>query len=499
MTEAAVDKSAQTTGVHAIASHSRFILAVIVAATFLDVVDFSVVQVALPTIQREFAASLPDLQWVTGIYGLTLAGFLLVSGRSGDVYGQKRIFVLGIAIFTASSLTAGFAPSLLVLIASRGIQGVAAAMTTATALAILASTFPEGKERNRAIGILVAVLSAGFAAGAILGGVLTAAFGWRSVMFVNVPIGVAAVLLALRFIAAEPGRASSMRLDVPGALAVTTQLILLVYGLTRAAEVGLFTVDLRDPFGFLLSPVILLAISLIALALFVVIERRSGSPLVPLSFVRRRTILSANVLSVLFGATAGGIIILTIYMQQTLGYSALQAGLAFLPAAMIFFFVGGWVSSWLVNRVGLRRVLVASTILITVGSALFAPLPVSAGYLGILPGTIFWSLGASLGFPALAIAGLAGAKHGEEGLASGLIQTSQRLGFPLGLAVLLTIAAAVDPELGLDGWRYGLLGAAVLGALALVIAVVIPGEQHSRIEPEVVTAVAQVQSGRREG
>ena len=167
---------------------------------------------------------------------------------------------------------------------------------------------------------------------------------------------------------------------------------------------------------------------------------------------------------------------LTVYLQQVLGYSPLDAGLAFLPAAAIFFFVGGWGSSWLMNRLGLKRVLVISTTLVTLGLAALAPLPVSAGYLGILPGTILWALGASIGFPALAIAGLAGTKHGEEGLASGLIQTSQRLGFPLGLSMVLTVASAFDPGLGLTGFRYAFLGAAVLSVIGLGIALRFRGE-----------------------
>src|SRR5207245_1349298 len=211
----------------ALAAHARLILAVIIAAAFLDVVDFSVVQVALPTIQREFFAPLAESQWVTGVYGLTLAGFLMVSGRAGDVYGQKRMFLVGIVLFTLASLTAGLAPSLLSLVVSRAIQGIAAAMTTATALAILAATFPEGPERNRAVGLLVSVLFGGFAAGCIAGGVLTAAFGWRSVMFVNVPIGAAATVLAQRYIARNGGRAVVRRLDIPGAVSVTAGLVLL--------------------------------------------------------------------------------------------------------------------------------------------------------------------------------------------------------------------------------------------------------------------------------
>ena len=443
-----------------IPTRTAVILAVVIAACFLDVVDFSVVQVALPTIQREFLVSFASAQWVIGVYGLTMAGFLMVSGRAGDLYGQKRVFVLGIVGFAASSLTAGFAPSLLVLIASRAAQGVAAAMTTATALAILAATYPEGPKRNKAFGVLVAVLSAGFAAGSLVGGVLTEAFGWRSVMFVNVPIGAVAALLAHRYIAATPGRAANLRLDVPGAAAITTGLILLVYALTNAANEGFLTLATALPLG----------VSAVVQAGFLAIEHRSTSPLMPLAFVRRRTILEANVLSVLMTASAGGFLMLTLFLQGSLRYSALQTGLAFLPPAAVFFFVGGWGASRLVDRVGMKRALMIAAGLITLGSALLVPMSVEAGYLSILPGTVVWALGASIGFPALAIAGLTGTKPGEEGLASGLIQTSQRLGFPLGLAILLRVATAFDPGLGVAGFRYAFLGATVLGASGLVLA-----------------------------
>src|SRR5437879_8738689 len=314
----------------ALAAHARLILAVIIAAAFLDVVDFSVVQVALPTIQREFLAPLAESQWVTGVYGLTLAGFLMVSGRAGDVYGQKRLFLSGIVLFTVSSLSAGLAPSLLSLVVSRAIQGIAAAMTTATALAILAATFPEGKERNRAFGVLVSILSAGFAAGSIAGGVLTAAFGWRSVMFVNVPIGVMATILAQRFIARNGPRATSRRLDIPGAVTVTAGLILLVYAFTIAATDGLFTIQAALPLG----------LSALTLAAFLAIEFRSKAPLMPLAFLRRRTTLTANVLSLVVSSSAGALIVLTVCLQGVLGYSPLDAGLPFLPSAVLYFFVG---------------------------------------------------------------------------------------------------------------------------------------------------------------
>src|SRR6266487_1848418 len=457
-----------------VGTRTAVILAVVIAACFLDVVDFSVVQVALPTIQKDFLVSFASAQWVIGVYGLTMAGFLMVSGRAGDLYGQKRVFVLGIVGFAVSSLTAGFAPSLLVLITSRAVQGIAAAMTTATALAILAATYPEGPRRNKAFGVLVAVLSAGFAAGSLVGGVFTEVFGWRSVMFVNVPIGAVAALLAYRYIAAAPARAANIRLDVPGAVAITTGLILLVYAFTNAANEGFLTLATALPLG----------VSAVVQTGFLAIERRSTSPLMPLSFVRRRTVLEANVLSVLMTASAGGFLMLTFFLQGSLRLSALETGLAFLPPAAVFFFVGGWGASRLVDRLGMRKVLNIAAGLIPLGSALRVPISVQGGYLSILPGSDVWALGASIGFPALAIAGLTGTQPGEEGLASGLIQTSQRLGFPLGFALLLSVATAFDPGLGIAGFRYAFLGATVLGTVGFALAVFL-GRQSAPTDADV--------------
>jgi EmrB/QacA subfamily drug resistance transporter len=445
----------------------------VIAAGFLDVIDFSIVQVALPTIRTELMISLAESQWIIGAYGLTLAGFLLLSGRAGDIYGQKKLFVFGVALFTIASFTGGLAPSLLSLILSRAVQGVGAAISTATAFAILVTTFPEGRERNRALGIFVAVLSAGFAAGSISGGVLTAAFGWRSVLFVNVPIGIVAAVLSQKFLVNHPGRAADKHLDLPGALAVTSGLVLLVYALTNAATDGFLSVQTILP----------LLVSALVLAGFLAIEHRSRSPLMPLAFLRRGTVFTANVLALLLTASAGGVVfILTTFLQQVSGYSALAAGLEFVPAAMIFFFVGGWGSSRLVNRFGLKLVLVTSMTLITLGSALLTQITVTSGYVGVLPGMLIWSLGASIGFPALNIAALAGTKPGEEGLASGIIGTSQRIGFPLGLAILLTIATVTDPppvgaasQLGsltgvVTGFQYAFLASTIISGIGLLIA-----------------------------
>src|SRR6267378_3337549 len=448
--------------------NSNVILALIVAAAFLDVVDYSIIQVALPAIRREFLVSIPDSQWIVGAYGLTMAGFLLLSGRLGDVYGQKRLFVIGVVAFSIASLVGGLAPNLLSLIISRSVQGVAAAVSSVTALSILVAAFPEGKERNRAVGVFVAVLSAGFAAGSIAGGLLTGFLGWRSVMFVNVPIGVVAGILSQRYLPDNGVRNTNKHLDLPGALSVTTGTVLLVYGLTNAAERSFTSIDSLWPLG----------LSILILAGFVLIESRSKAPLMPLAFLRRGVVLSSNILALIFAASAGGLgFILTIYLQQILGLSALDAGLGFLPPAIIFFFIGGWGSSRFVDRFGLKRVLLGSMALSSIGSLWLTRISVTGTYWDTVPGLVIWAFGASIGFPALSIAALAGTKHGEEGLASGIISTSQRVGFPLGLAILLSIATVTDPPpigtatqaaslVGIvTGFQYAFLASTIISAI----------------------------------
>ena len=449
----------------------RVIFVLVIAAYFLDVIDASIVQVALPSIQRQFAVTTADLQWVYGAYALTIAGFLMLMGRAGDVFGQKRIFVTGLIIFTASSFSGGLAPSLLTLILFRGVQGIGAAMTTVTAFAIFIEVFPEGPKRNRAFGVLIAVLSGGSAAGAVVGGFLTSFSGWRSVMFVNVPIGIVTVILCQMYLPKSAGQAGSRHLDLPGALTVTAGTVLFVYALTNAAGVGFASEQTWLP----------LVLAITALATFIGIESRSKSPLMPLSFVKRSSVITANSLALVLTSIVGGIsFIITIFLQEILGYSAELAGLAVLPGALIFFLVGGWGSSRILGRIGTRKTLLLSTILVTLGVLLLTPISTRGTYWGILPGMVVWALGGSIGFPAVSIAAIAGTKHGEEGLASGIVNTSFRVGFPLGLAVLLTVAGTFDPQPGavtgvaaaaglVVGFQYALYAGVLLGLVSLAI------------------------------
>jgi EmrB/QacA subfamily drug resistance transporter len=451
--------------------HARLIFALIILASFLDIIDFSIVQVALPTIQTQFLATYADLQWVIGAYGLTLAGFLMLMGRAGDVYGQKKIFTGGIVLFTIASFAGGLAPSLLVLVIFRALQGVGAAMSTVTAFAIFIRIFPEGPQRNRALGVLVAVLSAGFAAGSIAGGALTVAFGWRSVMFVNVPIGIVTALASQRLLPKTEGSLKTQRLDVPGAITVTLGTILLVFGLTNEATSGFESWGTIVPLG----------LSVLVLASFLAIESRSSSPLIPLEYLIRRSVLNANTLALVLTSTVGGVsFIITIYLQNILHYNPLYAGLGTLPSALIFFFVGGWGASRIMNRLGARRTLLVSTSLATVGIALLTVISAPGSYFLVLPGMIVWTLGASIGFPAVNLAAVAGTKPGEEGLASGVVSTSFRIGFPLGLALLLTVAGAFDPPAAVGsyaalegvvtGFRAALFAAVLLSLLGLALA-----------------------------
>jgi len=453
--------------------HIRLIFLLVMAAFFMDVIDASIVTVALPSIRTEFAASIPDSQWIYGAYAITVAGFLLLMGRAGDIYGQKKIFVSGLVIFSIASFTGGIAPSLLSLVVSRAVQGIGAAMTTVTAFAIFIRIFSEGPERNKALGYLVAVLSGGFAAGAVAGGALTTFLGWRWVMFINVPIGIVTVLLCLRYLPGGGGWLKNQPLDAPGALTVTSGTILLIYGLTNAAALGF-----ASEWSF-----IPLISSALVLASFVFIESRSEAPLMPLDFIRRGSVLTANTLALVLTSIVGGVgFIVPVYFQNVLGYSAIYSGLLTLPPALTFFIVGGWVAPRLVNRFGAKRTLLVSSALISVGTLLLTPMSPNGNAFVLMPGLLVWALGASIGFPAINIAAVAGTRPGEEGLASGVVGTSSRVGFPIGLAILLTIAGAFDPPATgnvnastntagvVAGFQAAMLAAALIGVLGFFIA-----------------------------
>jgi EmrB/QacA subfamily drug resistance transporter len=463
-------------------SHRSLVLALVTLAQFMVIVDFTIVQIALPTIGREFGISIDGLQWIVTAYGLTLAGFLMLSGRAGDLYGHKKLFVAGVLVFSLASLTGGLAPSEIVLILARIIQGLGAAIASATGLSILVATFPEGRERNRALSVFAAVMGSGFAAGMISGGIITATLGWRWVFDINVPIGIAVSLLSIKYMymPKTSGRMYQNRhLDVLGAVSITAGLMLLVYSLNSAQNLGIGSVETLE----------LLALSVIVLAAFLFIEYRSKSPLMPLGFLRRSSIFGANALGLLQVASyVAMIFILTNYLQEVLGYSALSAGLAFAPMGIIFLAASGFLSARFVNRIGVKPVLIAGMVLQTIGYLFLSRISLSESYLdGLLVPMLIIGFGTGLAFTAINIAALTGTKTGEEGLASGLINTSRQIGGPIGLAVLLTVANfetqvpanhLLQTAALVIGFGYAFLAAALLTAVGIIFALLIKQERR---------------------
>jgi EmrB/QacA subfamily drug resistance transporter len=419
---------------HPVASdHRWWALALLAVAEFVVVLDASIVNIALPSIGRGLHLSLANLSWVVNAYVLTFGGFLLLGGRIADLLGRRRVFVIGLGVFSLASLAGGLAQSAAWLIGARAIQGLGAALLAPAALSLVTATFREGGERNRALSVWGAVAGSGAAAGVLLGGVLTSALGWRSVLFVNVPIGIGAILLTPRLISESRGELARRSFDFPGAVTVTAGLSALVYALVRATTVG---------WG---SPqtIGVLAAAALLLTGFVVIERRSSAPLVPFAFFRIPSVRAADATMLAAGAAVIGLFyFLSLYLQKVLGYSAIKAGTSQLPLAVGVVLAAG-VASPLVARAGIRTVLVAGLALFAGGLVWFAQVPVQGAYLGDLLGpSLLIALGLGLAFVPITILSVTGVKDREYGLASGLVNTAQQVGGALGLAILASIATS---------------------------------------------------------
>lgn len=408
-------------------------LILLCVAQFMVVLDFSIVNVALPSIQRDLGFSTQNLQWVISAYSLTLGGFLLLGGRLGDLYGRRVLFVAGLVLFSCASLAGGLAPSGIWLIVARTVQGLGAAMVAPTSISLISTTFAEGAERNNAFGVVGSVASAGFAAGAILGGLLTSSLGWRWVMFVNVPIGILAVVATPFLLREDRVQTGHRRVDVLGALTVTAGLIALVYALSQGNDTGWLSVRTLG----------LLALAAILLTGFVIIEIRSAFPLVRLSIFRLRTVTGANLVTLLAPGVFGSLVfILTLYMQKVLGYSAVETGLAFLPMAAIILLASNIVSR-LVTRFGVKRFLVGGIIGLFVGILLLTRITANGNYLGsLLPGILVVSLGMGPTFATMIIAATDGVADDEQGLASGLFNTSLQVGSGIVLAIVVAVSSA---------------------------------------------------------
>jgi len=402
-------------------------------AEFVVVLDASIVNIALPSIGRGLHFSLANLSWVVNAYVLTFGGFLLLGGRIADLLGRRRVFMIGLDVFALASLAGGLAQSPAWLIGARAAQGLGAALMAPAALSLVTATFREGSERNRALSVWGAVAGSGAAAGVLLGGVLTSTLGWRSVLFVNVPIAIVAALLTPSLVAESRGEISHRGFDLPGAVTVTVGLSALVYGLVRATGVGWSS---PQTVGALVASALLLAG-------FVVIERRSSAPLVPFAFFRNPSVRVANLTMLAMGAAVIGLFyFLSLYIQEVLGYSAIKAGISQLPLAAGVILAAG-IASPLVARTGARTVLITGLVLFAGGLVWFAQLPVHGTYVADLLGpSLLIALGLGLAFIPLTILSVTSVEDAEYGLASGLVNTAQQIGGALGLAVLATIATS---------------------------------------------------------
>jgi EmrB/QacA subfamily drug resistance transporter len=425
--------------------HPTLILGFLCLAGFMTFLDVSIVNVALPTIERELHIGQTQLQYVVTTYGMVLGGFLLLCGRLADQFGRRRMLRTGLALFAAASLAAGLAHGAIMLILARGVQGFGAAFIATAALSLLTNTFAEGAERNRALGAWGAMGGIAAVAGVTLGGLLTDGPGWRWIFFLNVPIGLIAAVIA-PFIVAEsraPRRRASF--DTVGAVVLTAGLVLLIYGLGQ-------TVDDTGPRWLSAKVLGSLVLAAILLVSFVMIERRATSPLIPLGIFRLPALRAANLIAVLlFGTLVTLFFFASLFMQQVLDYSPVRTGLAYLPLAIIVA-VGAGVASKLVTRVAAKPVLLAGLVLVISGMLLLWRLPSDAGYLGdVLPAFLLVGLGLGMSFVPMQVAAFGGVSQAESGgLAAGLINTSQEAGGALGLAVVATIAFSRIP--GLVAW-----------------------------------------------
>jgi EmrB/QacA subfamily drug resistance transporter len=406
---------------------------------FVIVIDASIVNIALPSIGHALSFSQTDLSWVVNAYTLTFGGFLLLGGRLADLMGRRRMFIVGLIVFSLASLAGGLAQSEPWLIAARAVQGLGAAIVSPAALSIITTTFAEGAERNRALGVWGAVAGAGGAAGVLLGGVLTSGLSWRWVLFVNVPIGLLCAFLAPRTLLESRADLRTRSFDVPGAVTVTAGLSLLVYALVDAVNAGWgSTATLAKIAG-----------ALALLAIFVAIERRQRAPLMPFTIFRLRTLRGADAVALLIGMSLFSMFFfVSLYMQQVLHYSALRAGLSYLPLAFGIILSAGAASAG-VTRFGFKPVLIAGLLFVAGGLFWFAQVPPHGGTFAgdVLGPSLLAAIGLGLSFVPVTIAAVTGTRPHEAGLASGLVNTAQQVGGALGLAILATVANSRTKDL----------------------------------------------------
>jgi EmrB/QacA subfamily drug resistance transporter len=465
-------------------------------AQFIVVLDASIVNVALPSIGEDLNFAQGNLAWVVNAYVLTFGGFLLLGGRLADLLGRRRVFIFGLLVVAAASLAAGFASNEAQLIAARAAQGLGAAIISPAALSIVTNTFSDGADRNKALGAWGAVAGAGGAAGVLLGGILTDGPGWEWVLWINVPVALAVAALAPRLILESRSESTTRHFDTAGAVSVTAGLSLLVYTIVDATDAGWGSTQTLG----------LLALSAALFAAFIAIELRSKAPLVPFRIFRLRTLTGANAVGLLLGGSLFAMFFfITLYMQQVLGYSPIEAGLSYLPLAVMIVVASG-VASQLVTRIGFKPVLAIGMAFIAAALLWFSQVSVGGGFVSdILGPSLLAATGLGFGFVTTTIAAVSGVREQESGLASGLINTSQQIGGALGLAVLATIANSRTDDLvgssggapsGLtnalnEGFQSAFLAGAGIAALGLVLTLVLIRGRDSRAHIELGAPVQE--------
>jgi EmrB/QacA subfamily drug resistance transporter len=458
-------------------------------AQFIVVLDASIVNVALPSIGEGLNFSQENLSWVVNAYVLTFGGFLLLGGRLADLLGRRRVFIGGLLLVAAASLAAGFASNEGQLIAARAAQGLGAAVISPAALSIVTTIFRDGAERNKALGAWGAVAGAGGAAGVLFGGILTDGLGWEWVLWINVPVALAVAAFTPRLIPESRSEAASRHFDTAGAVAVTAGLSVLVYAIVDAADAGWGSTQTIG----------LLALAAGLISTFVAIELRSHAPLMPFRIFRLPTLTGANAVGLLVGASLFSMFFfITLYMQQVLGYSAIDAGLSYLPLAVMIIVASG-IASQLVTKIGFKPVLAMGMVFIGAALVWFSQVSVGGGFVeDILGPSLLAATGLGFAFVTTTIAAVSGVRDQESGLASGLINTSQQIGGALGLAVLATIAnsrtddvmansggdPSALPTALTEGFQSAFLGGAVIAALGLVLTLVLIRSRDSRAHVE---------------
>jgi len=446
-------------------------LMVLCLGVLMIVLDTTIVNVALPSIRTDLHFTETSLVWVVNAYMLTFGGFLLLGGRLGDLYGHRRLFLAGLSLFTVASLACGIANSQALLIVARAVQGLGGAVVSAISLSLIMNLFTEPAERAKAMGVYGFVCAGGGSIGVLLGGVLTDSLSWHWIFLVNLPIGAAVFALCLVLLPGGKGQATGAKLDVGGAVTVTSSLMLAVYGIVNGNEAGWLS---GQTLGLLGAAVVLMAA-------FLAIESRVQMPLMPLGLFRLRNVATANVVGVLWAAAMfAWFFISALYMQLVLGYSAMQVGLGFLPANLIMAAFSLGLSAKIVMRFGIRGPLAVGLLLAAVGLALFARAPVAGNFaLDVLPGMLLLGLGAGMAFNPVLLAAMSDVDASESGIASGVVNTSFMMGGALGLAVLASLAAARTNALagaGLDataalngGYQLAFVIGAVFAAVAAVL------------------------------